>query len=73
MTAQKTAGRAQSRPEPASATPARKAWVKKTPVDVVLDQIDKQGKKVQELEAQLTKEKREFQKLDQAKKVLQGA
>ena len=56
----------------ASTTSTRKAWVKKTPVDVVLEQIAKQEDRVNELRDELKKEERELQKLQQAKKVLEA-
>jgi len=56
----------------ASDKPGRKAWVKKTPVEVVLEQIAKQETKVNEMREDLKKEERELQKLQQAKKVLEA-
>lgn len=50
----------------------RKPWVKKTPVEVVLDQIAKQEEKVNDMREELKKEERELQKLQQAKKVLEA-
>jgi hypothetical protein len=50
----------------------RKAWVKKTPVDIVLDQIAKQETRVNDMREELKKEERELQKLQQAKKVLEA-
>ena len=50
----------------------RKPWIKKTPVEIVLEQINKQEQKVQQMEADLTREKREFQKLLKAKEVLEA-
>ena len=50
----------------------RKPWIKKTPVGVVLEQIGKQEQKVQDMEAELTREKRELQKLLKAKEVLEA-
>lgn len=50
----------------------RKPWVKKTPVEVVLEQIAKQEDKVNDLREELKKEERELQKLQQAKKVLEA-
>ena len=54
------------------AQPARKSWVKKTPVEVVLQQIDKQEEKVAGLREDLTHEERELTKLQQARKVLEA-
>jgi hypothetical protein len=68
-------------PTPATNPPAktttgakegRKPWVKKTPVEVVLEQIGKQEEKVNDLREELKKEERELQKLQQAKKVLEA-
>ena len=50
----------------------RKSCVKKTPVQVVLEQIAKQENKVNDLREELKKEERELQKLQQAKKVLEA-
>lgn len=50
----------------------RKSWVKKTPVQVVLEQIAKQENKVNDLREELKKQERELQKLQQAKKVLEA-
>lgn len=55
-----------------SATSARKPWIKKSPVDVVIDQIDKQRQRVNEKEEELKKDRRELQKLEEARKVLEA-
>jgi hypothetical protein len=57
---------------PPGASGARKAWTPKTPVEVILDQIKKQEKKVAELQQELDAEKTMLTKLLQAKKVLEG-
>lgn len=54
------------------AKPGRKTWVKKTPVEVVLEQIAKQEQRVAGMREELKKEERELQKLQQAKKVLEA-
>jgi hypothetical protein len=59
------------RPPAPAAEGARKAWVPRSPVEVVLEQIGKQEKKVAELEAELNAEKAVLSKLLQAKKVLE--
>ena len=56
----------------APATTTRKPWIKKTHVEVVLDQIGKQEEKVAGMRAELTREERELAKLQQAKKVLEA-
>jgi hypothetical protein len=55
----------------ASAT-GRKAWIKKTPVEIVLEQIGKQEEKVVEMRKELAQEERELAKLQQARKVLEA-
>jgi hypothetical protein len=71
-----TPGKSQPAPSapsaPQTAKAGRKAWVKKTPVEVVLEQIAKQEDKVNDLRDELKKEERELQKLQQAKKVLEA-
>jgi len=69
--------KAEPGPKPLSqAAPAspgtRKAWTPKSPIDVVLDQIRKQEKKVAELQQELDGEKATLNKLLQAKKVLES-
>ena len=59
----------------ASAAPestGRKAWVKKTPVEIVLEQIGKQEDKVAGMREELAHEERELAKLQQARKVLEA-
>jgi hypothetical protein len=51
---------------------ARKPWKKKTPVDVVLDQINRLSDDVLEKEEELKLAKRQLQKLEEAKKVLEA-
>ncbi len=67
MTPQKTAAAA----APAPST-NRKTWIKKTPVDIVLEQIGKQEKTVAGMRTELAREERELAKLLQAKKVLEA-
>ena len=56
---------------PANASTARKPWIKKTPIDVVLDQIAKQQEKVDDLRADLAREEKGLVKLQKAKAVLE--
>ncbi len=53
-------------------TSSRKPWVKKTPVEIVLEQIGKQEEKVAELRKELAVQERELAKLQQARKVLEA-
>jgi hypothetical protein len=64
MTAQKTVS------VPVAA--GRKPWIKKTPVEVVLEQIGKQEDKVAGMREELAHEERELAKLQQARKVLEA-
>jgi len=50
----------------------RKSWVKKTPVEIVLEQIGKQEEKVAEMREALAHEEKELAKLQQARKVLES-
>jgi len=52
-------------------TTGRKSWVKKTTVEVVLEQIGKQEEKVAGMREELAHEERELAKLQQARKVLE--
>jgi hypothetical protein len=56
----------------AAPTTTRKAWVKKTPVEVVLEQLNKQEERVAGMRAELAREERELAKLTQARKVLEA-
>lgn len=53
-------------------TGARRSWTPKSPVEVVLEQIAKQEKKVADLQRDLEAEKVTLNKLLQAKKVLEA-
>ena len=57
---------------PTTATNGRKSWVKKTPVEIVLEQIGKMEEKVVDMRAELAREERELAKLQQARKVLEA-
>jgi hypothetical protein len=61
-----------SKPSSPATEGGRKAWTPKSPVEVVLEQIDKQQKRVTALETELNAEKTMLTKLLQAKKVLEA-
>ncbi len=67
MTAQK-----QTEPVQAKLPTARKPWKKRTPIEVVLDQIEKVREDVAKQEDQLKAARRELQKLEEAKKLLES-
>ncbi len=81
MTAQKKADPASNRPATQTTTPhlqtrslapgARKPWKKKSPVDVVLDQINRLRDDVSRKEEELKLAKQQLHKLDEVLKVLQ--
>lgn len=56
-----------------SGTPARKAWVPKSPVEVVLEQIQRQQDRVSKLQAEIDVEKATLNKLQKAKEFLESA
>lgn len=53
-------------------TAKRKAWVKKTPIEIILEQVGKQEQKVADLKKELDKEENELQKMHEATKLLGG-
>jgi hypothetical protein len=77
MTAQKHADQAPARSSTATTATTttqatRKPWKKKTPVEVVLDQINRLRDDVLAREEELKQAKRQLQKLEEAKKVLEA-
>jgi hypothetical protein len=77
MTAQKHADQGSSRSSTATTAvtttqATRKPWKKKTPVEVVLDQINRLRDGVMAKEEELKQAKRQLQKLEEAKKVLEA-
>jgi hypothetical protein len=73
MTAQKKgeAGGAQGSAAGDSGT-KRKPWVKKSPVEIILEQVAKQEEKVAAMRKELTKEEGELKKMQDATKLLQA-
>ena len=72
MTADKKTDQTPSPPASGQDASTRKPWIPKSPVEVILDQIRKQEKRVAELEQQLSAEKILLNKLAQAKKILEA-
>ena len=72
MTPEKKAEPGPKPPSQPASSGTRKAWTPRSPIDVVLDQIRKQEKKVAELQQELDTEKATLNKLLQAKKVLES-
>jgi hypothetical protein len=50
----------------------RKPWVKKSPVEIILEQVSKQEEKVAALRKELTKEEGELKKMQDVTKLLQA-
>lgn len=78
MTAQKKSDEAPVRTSTAATavttgTSQRKPWVKKTPVEVVLSQINRLRDDVAAKEEEWKQAKRQLEKLEAAKKVLESA
>ena len=59
-------------PAATASSSGRKPWIKRTPIEVVLEQIGKQEDRVAGMRDELAKEERELAKLQQAKKVLES-
>ena len=76
MTAQKKnqpeSGGSQAGATGASGSEKRKPWIKKTPVEIILEQVAKQEEKVAELRKELAKEEGELRKMQDATKLLQA-
>ena len=77
MTAQKQPDHGLPRSSPATTSvtttqSGRKPWKKKTPVEVMLDQIEKIREGVAEKEEELKLAKRQLQKLEEARKILES-
>lgn len=51
----------------------RKPWIKKTPVEIILEQVKKQEEKVGEMKKELAKEEGELQKMRKATELLGGS
>ena len=56
----------------AASASGRKKWIPRTPLEVMLEQIQKAERRVAEMREELAKEERELSKLQQAKKVLES-
>jgi polyhydroxyalkanoate synthesis regulator phasin len=70
MNAQKTS---ETTAKTSSSSTDRKPWRKKGPIEVVLDQIDRVRTDVTKKEEELKTARRQLQKLEEAKKLLESA
>jgi SMC interacting uncharacterized protein involved in chromosome segregation len=80
MTPRKSADQAPSRPSIATTAvttstsdSGRKPWKKKTPVEIFIGQIDRLREDVEKKEEELKQVKRQLQKLEEARKLLESA
>ena len=70
-----TAKKAAHQPEPQMSLGGakdRKPWVKKTPVQVVINQIERLRKGLEDKEEELEQAKRQLKKLEDVKKMLES-
>lgn len=58
--------------ETATWASGRKKWIPRTPLEVMLEQIQKAEKRVAEMRGELAKEERELSKLQKAKQILES-
>ena len=56
-----------------AAKPERKKWVKKTPVEVVLEQAEKLKSDIAEMEEELKAKRKQLQKFEEARKLFESA
>ena len=56
-----------------AAKPERKAWKKRTPVEIVLEQADKLKSEITEMEEELKAKRRQLQKFEEARKLFESA
>jgi predicted RNase H-like nuclease (RuvC/YqgF family) len=72
MNAKKAVDQAESQ-MPLAGRKERKSWVKKTPVEVVLNQIERLREGLADKEEELKQARRQLQKLEEVKKLLESA
>lgn len=56
---------------PPAGKPERKKWIKKTPVEIVLEQADKLRAEIAEAEEELNAKKKQLQKFEEAKRLFE--
>ena len=60
-------------PKQPGAKPERKAWKKKSPVEVVLEQADKLKAEIAETEEELKAKRKQLQKFEEARKIFEAS
>ena len=58
---------------PQAGKPERKAWKKKTPVEVVLEQAAKLKAEIAEMEEEIKAKRKQLQKFEEARKIFETA
>jgi hypothetical protein len=59
-------------PQTTGSKPERKAWKKKSPVEVVLEQAEKLKAEIAETEEELKAKRKQLQKFEEAKKIFEA-
>lgn len=72
MSIAKTKPATEGKPPEAPQGAARKAWKKKTPVDILLDQVEKLRAEISRDEEALKQKKEQLQKFEEARKLFEG-
>ena len=60
-------------PQTTGGKPERKAWKKKSPVEVVLEQAEKLKAEIAETEEELKAKRKQLQKFEEAKKIFEAS
>ena len=63
----------ETRPAPKEPKPERKAWKKKSPVEVVLEQAEKLKAEIAEAEEELKAKRKQLQKFEEARKIFEAS
>lgn len=69
----KTAHPQMTHPQTIGGKPERKAWKKKSPVEVVLEQAEKLKAEIAETEEELKAKRKQLQKFEEARKIFEAS
>jgi hypothetical protein len=72
MSAQRSESAKASTATSTTSSSGRKPWKKKTPVEIVLDQVARLKREILDEERSLTEKKRQLAKFEEAKKLFEG-
>ena len=62
-----------AQPQTTGSKPDRKAWKKKSPVEVVLEQAEKLKAEIAETEEELKTKRKQLQKFEEARKIFEAS